>query len=472
MLGEIVKRTLVDHGVPAVHKAGLGNTGILVAALEAGEIDVYPEYTGTIVREILKRDDSVSLAELDALLAPKKLKVAIPLGFSNTYALAMREDDAAARGITRISDLADPAKTRDLPLGLSNEFLARGDGWPALKAAYALPLATPSGLDHGLAYDALAQKRVALIDIYSTDARIGRDGIRVLVDDRHFFPAYDAVLLMRRDVDPTPLDGLRGAIDNATMIALNARAELDHVSFADIADAFVAERAAKAAGRPSTAAPAPSGNKFLAKLFGPDFLRLLYEHIVLVAGSVAAATVLGVPLGVWSARRPLAGRVILNVVGILQTVPSLALLALLIAVLGTIGTVPALLALFLYALLPIVANTHAGMNGIPRGIVQAAAALGFTARQQLVLVELPLAAPTIVTGIRTAAVINVGTATMAAFVGAGGFGERITAGLALNDGATMLAGAIPAAALALLVQFAFDAVAASIDPARRQRRVG
>ena len=469
VLGEIVRRTLVDAGVPAIHKAGLGNTGILVAALEAGEIDVYPEYTGTIVREILKRDDRPSLDALDALLAPRHLKVAIPLGFSNTYALAMREADAAARGITTISDLADPAKTRDLRFGLSNEFLARGDGWPALKAAYALPFGTPSGLDHGLAYDALAQNRVALIDIYSTDARIGRDGIRVLVDDRHFFPAYDAVLLMRRDVDPTPLASLRGAIDDRTMIALNARAELDHVSFADIAATFVADRAAKAGGATRPAAP-DADHGFVTKLFGPDFLRLLYEHVVLVAGSVAAATVIGVPLGVWSARRPLAGRVILNIVGVLQTVPSLALLALLIAVLGTIGTVPALIALFLYALLPIVANTHAGMSGLARGIVQAAAALGFTSRQQLVLVELPLAAPTIVAGIRTAAVINVGTATMAAFVGAGGFGERITAGLALNDGATMLAGAIPAAALALLVQFALDAVAGAVDPARRNRR--
>ncbi len=464
VLGEIVTRTLVDGGILAVHKAGLGNTGILVSALEAGEIDVYPEYTGTIVREILKRDDQPSLTELDALLAPRHLKVAIPLGFSNTYALAMREDEAASRGIAKLSDLADATKTRDLRLGLSNEFLARGDGWPALKAAYGLALATPSGLDHGLAYDALAQNRVALIDIYSTDARIGRDGIRVLIDDRRFFPAYDAVLLMRRDVDAAPLESLRGAIDNARMIALNARAELDHVAFADIADQFVRERTKQAS------APKPvAGNRFIGKLFGPDFLRLLFEHVVLVAGSVAAATVIGVPLGVWAVRRPLAGRVILNVVGILQTVPSLALLALLIALLGTIGTVPALIALFLYALLPIVANTHAGMSGIAKGIVQAASALGLTTRQRLVLIELPLAAPTLVAGIRTAAVINVGTATMAAFVGAGGFGERITAGLALNDGTTMLAGAIPAAALALLVQFGFDAMANRVDPARRHR---
>jgi osmoprotectant transport system permease protein len=476
VLGEIVTQTLNDHGRHATHKAGLGNTGILVAALAAGEIDVYPEYTGTIVREILKRDGAgnrdatPSLEAINTLLADRKLKVAIPLGFSNTYALAMREDEAAQRGIARISDLLDATKTRDLHLGLSNEFLARGDGWPALKLAYGLTLATPSGLDHGLAYDALAQKRVDVIDIYSTDARIGRDGVRVLVDDRHFFPAYDAVLLMRVDFDSAPLAGLQGAIDNRTMIALNARAELDRVAFVDVANEFIAKRAKPdAASSPATTKQSATARFFLA-LFGPDFGRLLYEHVVLVAGSVLAATIVGIPLGVWSARSAAAGRVILNLVGVLQTVPSLALLALLIALLGTIGTVPALIALFLYALLPIVANTHAGLDGVARGIVQAGAALGLTAQQQLALIELPLAAPTIVTGIRTAAVINVGTATMAAFVGAGGFGERITAGLALNDGTTMLAGAIPAAALALVVQFGFEALAKLADPARRHRR--
>ena len=483
ILGEIVRQTLDEQGIAATHKAGLGNTGILVAALEAGEIDVYPEYTGTIVREILKRDGNASIDELNRLLAPKHLKVAVPLGFSNSYALAMREDDAAARGIVRISDLADTRRlrkpgTRELKLGLSNEFLARADGWPALKIAYALPIETPSGLDHGLAYDALAQKRVDVIDIYSTDARIARDHLRVLIDDRHFFPSYEAVLLMRRDLDVAPFERLRGAIDTDRMIALNGRAELDGVSFAEVAKDFVARLGAKAgeattvaSTTTTTAQDQPSArSRFVAKLFGPDFWRLLYQHVVLVAGSVIAAAVVGIPLGVWAARSVSASRVILNIVGVLQTVPSLALLALLIAMLGTIGTVPALIALFLYALLPIVANTHAGLGGVSRGIVQAAAALGLTVRQRLALVEMPLAAPTIVAGIRTAAVINVGTATMAAFVGAGGFGERITAGLALNDGATMLAGAVPAAVLALLVQGAFDIVGRAIDPAGRHAR--
>jgi len=481
VLGEIVRQTLLAHGITAIHEAGLGNTGILVAALEADSIDVYPEYTGTIVREILKEPGTKSLDELNALLAPRKLKVAIPLGFSNTYAFAMREDDAARRGIGRISDLADPTKTRDLKLGLSNEFLARQDGWPAVKQAYGLALATPAGLDHGLAYDALADRRVDLIDIYSTDARIGRDGVRVLVDDRRFFPTYDAVLLMRSDFDPTPLEGLTGRIDNRTMIALNAEAELDHRTFADVAASFVAgpggdavpntpdSTSGVARGVQSRRAPSSTA-RFMAALFGPDFWRLLMQHIVLVAGSVAGAIAVGIPLGVWSVRQPVAGRVVLAVVGILQTVPSLALLALLIALLGTIGTVPALVALFLYALLPIVANTHAGLAGVAGGLGQAASALGLTARQRLAFVELPLAAPTILTGVRTAAVINVGTATMAAFVGAGGFGERITAGLALNDAPTMLAGAVPAAALALIMQFGFDALAWLADPVRRHRR--
>lgn len=461
ILGEIVRQTLVAHDVPAVHRAGLGNTGILVAALEAGEIDVYPEYTGTIAREILKDERATSMDALNAALAARGLKVAVPLGFSNGYALAMRDDEARRRGIATLSDLADPAKTRDLKLGLSNEFLARGDGWPALKAAYRLPFGTPAGLDHGLAYDALADRRVDLIDVYTTDARIGRDHVRVLVDDRHFFPAYEAVLLMRRTLDPAPLASLTGRIDNARMIALNARAELDRVPFAEIARDFVV-------GKPGGERRQGAWRRFVDQLFGADFGRLLTEHLVLVGGSVAAAILVGVPLGIWAHRRPLAGRVILATVGVLQTLPSLALLALLIVALGTIGTGPALVALFLYALLPIVANTHAGLAGVPRGLLQAGAALGLMPRQVLRLIELPLAFPTLLTGIRTAAVINVGTATVAAFVGAGGFGERITAGLALNDGPTLLAGAVPAAVLALAVQLAFDVVMRRVDPARQE----
>jgi len=451
ILGEIVRQTLQAQGIHAEHKQGLGNTGILEQALASGAVDVYPEYTGTIVRELLKRPQTAgnpSLAELNEWLAPRGLKAAVPLGFNNTYALAMLESRAAELGIARISDLLLPP-AQVLRLGLSHEFLERGDGWPALKAAYKLPMSTAAGLDHGLAYDAISAGKVDLIDIYSTDAKVGRYKLRVLQDDLGFFPKYDAVLLMRTAVDVRPLARLEGRIDAAAMIAMNAQVELDGQSFAEVAKGFLA-----------SAAPAASKARqgFVQRLFAPDFARLAGQHLMLVFGSLLIAIMVGVPLGIAAWRWPRSAGWLLGAVAVLQTVPSLALLAFLIALLGSIGLVPALVALFLYALLPIVRNTHAGLRGVPEGLGQAALSLGLTASQSLRQVQLPLALPTLLAGVKTAAVINVGTATMAAFIGAGGFGERIVAGLAVNDNSAMLAGALPAAVLALLVQALFDAV--------------
>ena len=446
VLGEIVRQTLVSRGIEAVHKQGLGNTGILERALASGSIDLYPEYTGTIVRELLKREGNPSLVELNTWLEPRGLKAAVPLGFNNTYALAMLESRAAALDITKISDLLRPTAAA-LHLGLSHEFLERADGWPALKAAYRLPLVAGSGLDHGLAYDAIATGRVDIVDVYSTDANVGRYHLRVLKDDLDFFPKYEAVLLMRAGLDPAPLKGLEGRIDAASMIRLNARVEFDGMSFADAARDFVAGRSAK---------PGSARQGFVARLFAADFGRLLGQHLMLVFGSLALAVAIGVPLGIGAWRWPRSAGPVLGAVAILQTIPSLALLAFLIALVGSIGLVPALIALFLYALLPIVRNTHTGLSGVTEGMAQAALSLGLTPAQCLAHVQLPLAAPTVLAGIKTAAVINVGTATMAAFIGAGGFGERIVAGLAVNDTATMLAGALPAAVLALLVQGGFD----------------
>lgn len=446
VLGEIVRQTLQAQGIAAEHKQGLGNTGVLEQALASGGVDLYPEYTGTIVRELLKREGNPSLAELNTWLAPRGLKAAVPLGFNNTYALAMLESTAQRLGIRRISDLAGP-QAQTLRYGLSHEFLARADGWPALKAAYRIDSASPAGLDHGLAYGAVKDGRVDLIDIYSTDAKVGRYALRVLEDDRQFFPKYDAVLLMRAAVDPTPLRGLEGRIDAATMIGLNAQVELDGMSFAEVARRFLAGSGAQAAAqRPS----------FMARLFAPDFGRLAMQHLLLVFVSLFGAVIVGVPLGIAAWRWPRLAGWVLGAVAVLQTVPSLALLAFLIALVGGIGLLPALIALFLYALLPIVRNTHTGLIEVPAEMGKAALALGLSKWQVLRLVQLPLAAPLAMAGVKTAAVINVGTATLAAFVGAGGFGERIVAGLAVNDTATMVAGALPAALLALLVQQGFE----------------
>jgi osmoprotectant transport system permease protein len=407
---------------------------------------VYPEYTGTIARELLKQEGTSSIEELNAALKAKGLKVAVPLGFNNSYALAMREDDAARLGIASLSDLA--RSTAPLRLGLSHEFLVRADGWAALKKAYTLPLTPGSGLDHGLAYQALARKQVDVVDVYTTDAQIARLKLRVLQDDRNFFPRYDAVLLMRAEVDARPLAALAGRIDEVAMRTMNAEVEIDGRSFQTVARDFLARR---------KAAPAAAGaTGFMARLLAPDLPRLLREHLVLVFGSLAMALAVGVPLGVLAHRQPRLAAVLMGAVGVVQTVPSLALLVFLIAIVGTIGFVPALLALALYALLPIVRNTHAGLASLPAGMRQAGIALGMRDGQVLRGIELPLAAPTIFAGIKTAAVLNVGLATVATFIGAGGLGERIVAGLAVNDTAFMLAGAVPAAILALLVQWVFD----------------
>nr|WP_235537650.1 glycine betaine ABC transporter substrate-binding protein [Pelomonas sp. Root1217] len=449
LLGEIVTQTLNGQGIAAEHRQGLGNTAILAAALQRGQIDLYPEYTGTIVRELLKRESSADaqapLAQINTWLKPLGLKAGVPLGFNNSYALALREADAARLGITSISELATKAPA--LKAGLSHEFLARADGWPALQRAYGLKLQPGAGLDHGLAYQALANGQVDLIDVYTTDAQLARQPVRVLRDDRGFFPRYDAVLLMRAAVDDRPLQGLAGRLPEAEMTRLNAAAELDGRPFADVAQGFL-----------QSGSGGTGHQGLMDRLFAPDLLKLLAQHLALVLASLALAVAVAVPLGIAAHRLPRLAAPVMAVAGLLQTLPSLALLAFLIALVGRIGFVPALLALFVYALLPIVRNTHAGLQAVSGGLTHAALALGLTRGQTLRAIELPLALPTLMAGVKTAAVTNVGTATVAAFVGAGGLGERIVAGLAVNDSTLMLAGALPAAALAVIVQLLFDAL--------------
>jgi len=460
ILGEIVAQTVnATASAKAVHRRGLGNTGILFAALESGAIDVYPEYTGTIAFELLNLKRPHSIGELNRLLQPRGLAVGVPLGFSNSYALAMTERQAAALGVQRISDLAHLPQLR---FGLSQEFFNRRDGWQALKEAYGLATGKVRGLDHGLAYEAIAGDQVDVVDVYATDAKIVRYGLRRLIDDRRFFPAYDAVLLYRRDLKQrfpgawAALQALEGRISAARMTTMNAASELSGQSFEHIASAFLGT------------APPGDGSKhrrnFLELLFGSDFWRITGQHCVLVFASLALSIAVGLPLGISAQRAPRWRHLILASAGVLQTVPALALLAFLIAALDRIGTLPAIVALFLYALLPIVRNTYTGLVEVRSSLRESAMALGLPQGTQLFLIELPLAARSILAGIKTSAVINVGTATIAAFIGAGGYGERIVAGLAVNDSAMLLAGAIPAAAMALIVQGGFDALDRIVVP--------
>src|SRR5438067_3522474 len=249
ILAHILARTAAPGlAAPAVVREGLGNTAIVYEALRSGSIDLYPEYAGTVSLEILKSAKPLPLDEMNRQLASLGLGAAIPLGFNDGYALALRADDAKRLGIRTVSDLA---KHPELKLGLSNEFIGRADGWPGLAKAYALPQ-TPAGLGHGLAYDAIAAKQIDVMDIYTTDAKIEHLGLAVLEDDRRYFPRYDALVLYRLDVPKkfpqawAALQKLQGRIDEHTMIAMNAKAELQGQKFDAIAADFLAGAAAGA----------------------------------------------------------------------------------------------------------------------------------------------------------------------------------------------------------------------------------
>ena len=283
---------------------------------------------------------------------------------------------AQALGAKTIGDLA---RHPDLRFGLSHEFLQRSDGWPGLKRTYGLPQ-SPDGLDHGLAYEAIAAGQIDVMDIYSTDAKIAKYKLRVLADDKHYFPEYAALFVYRLDVPQAVPESLGGA---RAARRPHRRAGDDRHERASGAGRQALRCYCR--GLPRHAGQRDTGRlkaqgSWLALLFGPDFWRLTGQHLMLVFVSLAAAVAIGVPLGMWAARRPAAAQPILGSVSVIQTIPALALLAFLIPLLGMIGTVPALVALFLYSLLPIVRNTHSGLTDISPQMRESARALGLPAR--------------------------------------------------------------------------------------------
>ena len=442
ILGEAVSHLIRDAGGRAIHRREIGGTRVLFQALLKGEIDVYAEYTGTLSQEILAGQDLDSDAKIRAALAKRGIVMGRPLGFNNTYAIGMNEDQAEKLGIKKISDLTSHP---DLRFGFGNEFMNRGDGWPILRRRYGLPQKNVRGLDHDLAYRGLASRGMDAMDVYTTDAEISYYGLRLLRDDLNHFPIYNAVLIWRAGLDAkiaAALRRLEGRIDEAAMGRMNAAVKLDKISESQVAAEFVQ----KTLGL-NAAAETDSWR-----------LRLqihTIEHLTMVAISLGAAIIFSLPLGVIAARRQRLGQIILAVAGMIQTIPSLALFVFMIPLLG-IGGPPAVVALFLYSLLPIIRNTHAGLTDISPSIRESAEALGLPPGARLRLVELPLAARAILAGIKTSAVINVGTATLGALIGAGGYGQPILTGIRLDDIGLILEGAIPAAVLALLAQGIFE----------------
>jgi osmoprotectant transport system permease protein len=458
ILGEVAAQTIesATH-TPVNRKLGMGSTGILFEALKSGAIDVYPDYTGTLAEAILKRPDLKSVAEIREALGALDLTISGSLGFNDTYALAVKETFAELHDLHSIGDLA--ALESGIRAGFSYEFMDRKDGYPGLVEDYHLKFNPQkvSRMEHSLSFQAIDQNAVDLIDVYSTDAKIKKLHLRLLRDDHSYFPVYQAVWVARKSfVEEHPREwqallGLEGKISVEAMLEMNAQADIQKIGFDKVAAQFLGSDRSDSEG------------------LWHEVARRTREHLWLVGVSLLFSVLVGIPLGIVAVRFHATGQAILLSSALIQTVPSLALLCFLIPVFG-VGTKPALAALCLYSLLPVVLNTFTGIRAVNPIHVENARAFGLNRRQVLFRVVLPLASPTLLAGIKTATIVSIGTATLAALVGAGGYGAPIVSGLALNDVPTILTGAIPAALMALVAHGIFELLGIVLIPAGLRRR--
>ncbi len=468
VLAELCWNLAATQGVEAPPPRMIGDTRHVWEALLAGDIDVYVDYTGTIREETLAGEHLANDAELAAALKRRGVLMSRPLGFNDTYALGMLETVAEERGIRSISDLREHP---DLKFGFSSAFIDRADGWPNVRSQYRLPQGRGAvkAMKHSVAYDALATHSIQVLDLYSTDPEIEEFRLRTLADDLNIFPKYDAVLLYRADLakrHPRAVEALlrlQGQISEAEMIEMNRQVKFDHAPATAVAASFLARKFPESATRFQRLGQGRDESR-AARIW-----RYTKAHLFLVSVSLAAAVLVAIPLGVVAAKAPRLGQVVLAVVGIIQTIPSLALLALLMVPLyyigaSTIGAAPAIAALFLYSLLPIVRNTYTGIHNLPKHIRESAEAIGLTPLDRLRLVELPMASPTILAGVKTSAVINVGFATLGALIGAGGYGQPILTGIDQKNYALILEGTLSAATLALVVQGLFELAERALIP--------
>lgn len=490
LLAEMFAQLLEARGIPVERLPGLGTTEIIFGAMRAGDVDVYPEYTGTGLVAIL--GDALPDAALadrrrvfahvaDAFASRYGMRWLPPLGFENTFALAVRGDTAAQYNLRTLTDLA--RESSNLNAGFTADFIERPDGLPGLVRAYGESIRprTVKPLLPALKYQALAEGAVDVVDGFSTDGLLERYNLVVLEDDRQFFPPYEAAGLLgtraagRADV-VSALTLLSGRFSEETMRSLNRRVEVDGDDVRQVATAALQAAGLHGASPSVGVAADPGVITQAAPSFGGyvwsrrgTLVRLTLRHLWLVAVALSAAVLVALPLGLALERARRVAGAALGGLGVIQTIPSIALLAFMVPFLG-VGVVPALIALWLYALYPIARGTYSGVRAADPAAIEAAEALGMTPRQRLLKVRLPLAAPVIMAGVRTAAVITVGATTLAAFIGAGGLGEPIVTGLALADTRMVLFGAVPAAALAVLVDGVLAIVEKRVRPAHLRSR--
>lgn len=481
IIAEMLSLILADNQIESDLKLNLSGTQISFGALRSGAIDLYVDYSGTIDRIILKKDGGLIFHERATLLSDRyNIKVFPSLGFQNSYAVAIRSDFSRRHAIRRISDLKSFSEKK-VVYGFDHEFIRRDDGFVGLNRAYNLLSEDEVGsrlvaMDHDLSYSALRRKSVDVMDIYSTDAKLLAGDIVLLEDDLNCFPDYRAMPLVRNDaIEAHPqlalqLSMLVGRIDEASMIKMNAEVEISKVSPRVVALDFLLKQGLIARKHSTQDFVGDRSQRRSALPISlQDMVKHGARHLLLSVSSVFFAIVIAVPLGIYIYHRPRLSRITLGIAGVLQTVPSLALLAILLVILG-IGWLPAVVALIIYALYPIINNTMIAMRGIDPQLLEVASGLGLSKWQLLRHIQLPLALPVVFAGIRTATMISVGTTTLAAFIGGGGFGVPIITGLSTSDMGLILSGAIPAALLAIGLDLVVAALSNSLtSPGIRYR---
>ncbi|MCY4512912.1 MAG: ABC transporter permease subunit [Bdellovibrionales bacterium] len=459
LLAEMLSLLLEEkYNFKITRKFNMGGTKLVFDSLKNGHIDIYPEYTGTGYTMLLKREGETNPKKTYRIVKTEFLKKfqliwSLPLGFENTYALAVQEKDSRFKKINSISQLK--GRISSFRLGMGHEFVERKDGFNNFSKKYHLHFSKDQvvTMNPALMYSALNNQEVDMIMAYSTDGRIQAFKLKTLKDDKSFFPSYEAAYLTRQDIfEKWPevqkaFAHLENSIAEKEMISLNNQVDqLDYGITQTARNFLVTEKLLVDNGHKLQAVSL--FNYYLSKK--RYFFKILVEHLILVFVSLFFALLFSIPMGIWAVRNSKVEKVVFSIVNTLQTVPSIALLGLLIPFLG-IGFAPAVTALFLYSLLPLIRNTFEGIRNVEGSYIEASAGIGLTAWQILVFVQMPLALPVILAGVRTATVIVVGMATLAAYIGAGGLGDPIFRGIATLDSRLIFLGAVPACLLAVIL---------------------
>ncbi|MCI5071518.1 ABC transporter permease subunit [bacterium] len=475
ILGELAAQYLEHQGEEVERKLNLAGSHIVFEALKQGSIDLYPEYTGTGYISILKLHGESNPENIwnivhKEFMQQYNLSWSKPIGFNNTYALAVRNSDEKFKSITNIEQLKNllaQSETQRIKMGAPHAFFTRPDGLKGLSQWYNLNLNNIKqiNLEPGLMYQAIDNQLVDIITAFSTDARIIKFKLDILEDNKQYFPPYHAAWLAKNSlVKNNPavqklFSAFENKIDNATMQKLNQQVDEYGYAVDVVAKEFLQSHIFKTRSKTSLKKNSSQNLGFFKFVKSQQALlfKKTFEHALLCFFVILCSIVLAVPLGVYAQRNKIFKRVVFFISNVLQTVPSLALLGFLIPVLG-IGIKPSIVALLLYSLLPIITNTYTGISSIPKHTKESALSLGMNQKQLLRYVLMPLALPQIFAGIRIAAVITIGTATLASLIGAGGLGDPIFQGISQANTYYILLGAIPAAAMALVVDAIFKAI--------------